>query len=244
MNSFSTVPLLCALLLLFWLYQGFRTARSGTISLNGLVLLTLWLAILGAWGVVSMKLALSGYYGGDGLLRLLPGLWVPVIPIAATALFAAMPLFRKTILAMVLRHPKAQVLAHVARVTAIGGVYKGFNGLLPASFALPVGIPDALFGLSALALVILWPKDGWTPRVLMIWNLAGIAVILPAAPLLMQMGLPGPLHVFTSLPDARTLFHYPMVLAPTLIVPLFITMNAFNVVALWVQSRATRQATR
>jgi hypothetical protein len=88
------------------------------------------------------------------------------------------------------------------RAAVIGGVVKGLNGLLPASFALPVGIPDLLFGLSALVLALLWKGEGWSARTLIARNLIGMAVIMPA-PILGQLGLPGPFHLFTSIPDAR-----------------------------------------
>jgi len=123
-------------------------------------------------------------------------------------------------------------------VTALGGVIKGFAGLLPTSFAFPVGVPDLLFGLTGVWLALAWPKGGWFARTLVIWNALGVAAILPAAPILMQMGLPGPFYIFASAPDARALFDYPMVLAPTLIVPLFVTMNAVHILVLWRQGRA------
>lgn len=117
---------------------------------------------------------------------------------------------------------------HALRIAAVGGVAKGFAGVLPASFAFPVGIPDLLFGVSTLLIGVFWPNGGLSRRTLIVWNIVGIAVILPAAPLLMQMGLPGPLYTLTSAPDARGLFEFPLVLAPTLIVPFFIFTNAVH----------------
>ena len=73
------------------------------------------------------------------------------------------------------------------------------------------------------------------------WSLAGALVIVPAAPLVAQMGLAGPLQVFTAEPSATALFVYPMVLAPTLIVPLFVLFNLLTAQALigqWFPKRS------
>ena len=56
----------------------------------------------------------------------------------------------------------------------------------------------------------------------------GALVIVPAAPILLQLGLPGPLQPFTGLPDARAVFTFPMSIAAMVGVPLFALIN------LWV----------
>ena len=65
------------------------------------------------------------------------------------------------------------------------------------------------------------------------WNAIGALVIVPSAPILIQLGLPGPLQVFTSLPDARAVFTYPMSIAPMIGVPLFVFLNLWVVWRLW-----------
>ena len=46
------------------------------------------------------------------------------------------------------------------------------------------------------------------------------------APLvLMNMGIPGPWHIIHSTPDMVSLYEYPMALAPTTAVPIFIVIN-------------------
>lgn len=239
MAAVSTLPFLCAGLALFWVWLGGRSFARGQIGAAGLFSIMLWMAALAAWGVATARLSLSGYYASAGFLALMPGLWWPLIPAFITVAFLVLPPFRSALVAVVVHHSRALVLIHVLRIAAIGGVLKGFNGLLPASFALPVGIPDFLFGLSALAIGMIWKVEGWSTRTLIAWNLLGLAVIMPA-PILMQLGLPGPFHIFTSAPDARVLFEYPMVLAPTLVVPLFIIMNAIHAAVLWTDARGKR----
>ena len=65
------------------------------------------------------------------------------------------------------------------------------------------------------------------------WNLVGALVIVPAAPILLQLGLPGPIQVFESLPDARAVFTYPMSIAPMMGVPLFVLVNLGVAWQLW-----------
>jgi len=233
MHAISTTPLLTAALLMFWIGLSLRSFNRGAISFAALLTVLIWLTSLGAWGVGTARWATNGYYDSPEFLALLPGLWWPLAPTVITAGLLALPAFRSALYTVISEHSRAFVWAQALRVAAIGGVLKGMNGLLPPSFALPVGIPDFLFGLSALGLAAFWPKGGWSPRTLIIWNLIGMAVIMPA-PVLMQMGLPGPLQLFTSAPDANALFDYPMVLAPTLIVPLFITMNGLHAAVLWL----------
>ena len=71
----------------------------------------------------------------------------------------------------------------------------------------------------------------------MVWNLIGALVIVPSAPILLQLGLPGPLQVFTSLPDARAVFTYPMSIAPMIGVPLFVLINLWVSWRLWERQR-------
>src|SRR5262249_28223988 len=65
----------------------------------------------------------------------------------------------------------------------------------------------------------------------LVWNLIGALVIVPSAPVLLQLGLPGPVQLFTGSPDARVVFTYPMSIAPMIGVPLFVLSN------LWVSWR-------
>ena len=116
--------------------------------------------------------------------------------------------------------------------------------ILRWSFVLPVGVPDLLFGSLSLLLMLSYGKTGNSRRALIGWNLLALAV-LAAAPALMQMGLPGPLYVFSTQPDARALFEFPMVLAPTLVVTLLFFMNGWHAFVLWsAGKRATAPSLR
>lgn len=244
MSNFSTTPFLAACLGGFWLVAALLVRARGHMGRIELAAVALWLGSLAVLGIANARLAISGAFQQESFFALMPGFWVPMIPFAISgALLLVLPAFRRALWAIGAHFPaRAFVLVHAMRVAAVGGVAKGFAGLLPASFTLPVGIPDLLFGASALLIGVFWPKGGLSRRALIVWNLIGIAVIVPAAPLSMQMGLPGPLYVFTSAPDARALFKYPLVLAPTLIVPLFIFTNAVHAAVLWIGMRGGRSS--
>lgn len=239
MGAHSTIPAILTVLAISLLALMVHALRKRQIGPGELAALAAWIAALAVWGAVSAWFSLNGIYDAQAFLTLIPGLWVPLVPIAITAAFALFPAFRRGLTALVHHHARFIIFVQSIRVTALGGVAKGFAGLLPASFALPVGIPDFLFGLAGAWLALAWPKGGWSTRTLVIWNALGIAAIVPAAPILMQMGLPGPFYTFSGMPDARVLFDYPMVMAPTLLVPFFVTINAVHIFVLWRQRRDT-----
>lgn len=80
----------------------------------------------------------------------------------------------------------------------------------------------------------MWRTD---QKKFLVWNVVGVLVIVPAAPIILQLGLPGPLQVFTSLPDARAVFTHPMSIAPMIGVPLFVLVNQWVAWRLWEQGR-------
>jgi len=240
--GFSTLPLLCAALLAFWFWIALTRAREQHLDAQERVALSIWIGILVVWGVATSWLALTGRYNTGAFFRLLPGLWLPLIPTVLTiAWLMVSRAFRRALYATVAHAPRAFIAIHGLRIAAAGGIYKTYHGVFPDFFGYPVGIPDFLFGLSAVVLALMYVKKGYRPTTLIVWNLLGIAVILPA-PLLLQLGLPGPLQTFTDSPDGRALFEYPMVLAPTLVVPLFITMNAIQATVVWLQIRRAGRA--
>lgn len=239
--TLSTLPFLCAALIAFWLWIAVRRTHGHRFDAAERGALIVWIGILVVWGMVTSWLALTNYYHAAAFLRLLPGLWLPLVPMALTVVWLLVsPAFRRTLYAAVNATPRAFVAIHGLRVAAVGSLYKAYHGGFPDFFAYPVGIPDFLFGLSAIVLALRY-ESSHSPIALIAWNLVGIAVILPA-PILLQLGLPGPLHMFTDMPDGRALFEFPMVLAPTVVVPLFVTMNAIQATVVWLHMRRAKVA--
>lgn len=237
MTNFSSVPVLATVLGVFWVVATTRSATRGTLQAGEFVTLILWVVAMTGWGLLSGKYAITGDYRTDAFLQSLPGFWLPFIPVGVTVVLLAVPGFRTGLFKLFVDNERAFIFAQGLRALAIGGVIKGLTGRLPPSFALPIGIPDFLFGLSALWLGVHMARRQYSEKALIVWNLAGMVVILPA-PFLMQMGMPGPLYTFTSQPDTRTLLEFPLALAPTLIVPVFITLNFIHAAVLWRRSQA------
>lgn len=241
MHSFSTLPLILAAQIAFWCWLALSMFRKGLLRATDLVVLGFWLALLCLWGFLTAQWAMDGSFRSGSFYALLPALWLPAVPIAATTLFALVSPLGRVLIAIGRENPRAFVVLQALRVAAIGGLVKAYLGLMPALFTVIVGVPDLLFGLSALFLLLGWPKDGWPARGLMVWNIMGFLIIFLAGPLLIQLGLPGPLHVITSQPDGRALLEFPMVWAPMVVVPVFMIMNAIQVIATWQDRTAAQQ---
>lgn len=237
MTNFSSVPALAAVLGATWVVLAVGTRVRGKLQRGELALLLGWVIAMAIWGYLSAGYAISGTYRSEGFLSSAPGFWLPFIPMGITVVMLLAASFRSGLFNLFANNDGAFVLLQGLRALAIGGVTKGLTGHLPPSFALPIGIPDFLFGLSALWLGLRMAKHRPSAKALIAWNLLGVAVILPA-PFLMQMGMPGPLYTFTSQPDARALLDFPLVLAPTLIVPVFITLNTIHAAVAWLRYTA------
>ncbi len=226
--NFSSVPFLFLLQIAFWLWLTRSACSYQKLTKKQAKSIVAWLVMLVAWGFVTSALAICGVYGSPSFLGLWPGFWLPLIPMLLSAgCYVFWPTFREAIQQIVAVTPAQQfVLIQALRISAIGGLYKATLGLMPSVFVYVVGIPDLLYGISALVLAANHRLKPLNPRLLGIWNLTGLAIIAMTAPLAMQMSLPGPLYIFQNLPDGQALLAFPMVLAPTLVVPFFITINA------------------
>ncbi len=226
--SFSTLPFLFALQLLFWISLTHTAHGRQQLTDKQARSILIWLAILVLWGFATSMLAIYGVYSSPPFLRSLPGFWLPLVPIILSAsLYVLSATFRDALHGIVTATPPRMfIFIQVLRITAIGGLYKATQGLMPAVFTASVGIPDFLYGVSALVLVGITRYRQISQRLLGFWHIVGIAVIVMTAPLIMQLSLPGPWYIFQSLPDGLALLEFPMVLAPTLVVPIFILINA------------------
>ncbi len=122
---------------------------------------------------------------------------------------------------------------HALRLAALGTAYKTAIGEFPVYFELLVGIPDLLFGISAIWVARKLKHGEMGERTFMWWNLIGTLIIVPSAPVLLQLGLPGPIQVFDAVPDARAVYTYPMSIAPMIGVPLFVLVNLWVAWRLW-----------
>lgn len=239
----SLTPFLLAIELGFVLVLAWRSSRVAPAS-DSMAPIYIFLSWLAAYAVATSILGARGLYVRDDLLRWLPGLWLQLITVAAcvvpVALFVGVRQGLRRIVDGTPWHWFAYF--HGLRITALGTVSKTMTGEFPAYFAILVGIPDLLFGISAFWIARRAKRGDIGARGFMIWNLIGALIIVPAAPLLLQLGLPGPLQVFTSLPDARAVFTYPMSIAPMIGVPLFVLVNLWVAWRLWERGKVEAAA--
>jgi hypothetical protein len=230
----SSIPFLIAALLGFTGWLTLRARRLESITIGQQWAVWALLAALLAWAGLSAYLALSGTYLTSAFLQWLPGLWLPLVPFAIVGLTLAASRGLRHALIEVLdvTPPLWLVLLQALRISAAGTLIKTLQGEFPYHFELGVGIPDLLFGLSALVVALAVSRNaiGWFG--LAVWNLIGFAVVSLPALLLAQMGLPGPMQIFHGPPASEALLVYPMALAPTVVVPLFLMLNLW--VAAWL----------
>ena len=197
-----------------------------------------WLTL---YGIVTSVLGYRGVYIDDELMQYLPGFWLQLITVAA----AVAPVLLIASVRDGLRHIADHIPWHwiayfqAMRIAALGTLAKTASNEFPLYFEILIGLPDLAFGISALWIARKAMRGELTARGFMIWNIIGALIIVPAAPILLQLGLPGPVQVFTSLPDARAVFTYPMSIAPMIGVPLFVLVNIGVAWRLWERSRQT-----
>ncbi|WP_299619494.1 hypothetical protein [Pelagibius sp.] len=230
----SMTPFLLAIQLGFLLVLARRSERLAPAdgSMAPVHLFVLWIA---AYGVVTSVLGAQGFYISEEMLRLYPAFWLQVVTVAVAVvpvvLFAGLRDGLRRIVDSTPLHWFAGF--HALRITALGTAAKTLQGEFPLYFEVLVGLPDLLFGLSALWVAARLKQARLGKRGFLWWNLIGALIIVPSAPILIQLGLPGPLQVFNGLPDARAVLAYPMSIAPMIVVPLFVLANLLLVWRLW-----------
>ena len=230
----TIIPLLILLQLLFIPFLAWKAKREGHI--NSTKYRATFIPVMGltVWTAIAIILGRSGLLNSDRFYQLYPALWMPVIPIAIVLVSLTLPTVRKGIRSILDLTPAHWlVLFQAGRISAIGTAYHALEGSFPLYFEIAVGIPDLCFGLSALIVGILAMQHKISSRGLIIWHFIGFLIIVPTAPLLLQLGLPGSLQIFTQPPTAEAVYTFPMSLAPIMVVPTFVI---FNLLGIWRES--------
>lgn len=195
-------------------------------------------AVLAAWALATTWIAAQGLYlAHNDRLAIVAGIVAPYLLLGALGLS---PRVRALALRFVRETPPARLArVHVLRILALGTIWKGWLGLMPAHFILPVAVPDLIVGALALVVAQRLERDSaHARRDFAVWNVAGIAVLLLAVPL-MQLSQPGPLHVVTSGPRTDEVLGFPMSIIPTLVAPLLILLHVLTLFALRAQAAST-----
>ena len=219
MQSFSLIPLLYIIQIGFFLTA---LHKKSTFKASGY-----WFVlVLTIWGSVSAGLALSGSYRSSQFLMFLPGLWLPTVPfLLVGAILLTGPTCRACIEELAHTTPAHWLIAlQCLRISAVGTLFKTFRGEFPLQVEIAVGLTDLVYGLSALFLYRHVKSGHLSSDALLIWHLTGCLIILIPGELAIMTHLPGPLLLADG-GAVGSMLEFPMVLAPSLVVPIFLLFN-------------------
>lgn len=186
------------------------------------------LAVL-AGVVLALSAAASIALGVSGAYDATVPPWMPValtVDLAVLLALSQLPAVRRALAA-----PDAvRLLArpHTVRVVGIAFLLLMAAGRLPALFAVPAGVGDIAMGVAA-PVVVRRLEAGNGRRSALIFNLMGI-VDLTVGLVLGGLTGYGVLHVH---PESRAISELPLVLIPTVGVPLFLALHILSLRRLW-----------
>jgi len=169
------------------------------------------------WTLIAIMLGIKGSH--VLLMEHIPLLWQACVPVAIVFIGLLLSRNLRSALSSIASGTPWHwlVFFQALRIGAIGGVMKGLRGEVKSGFVFWVGIPDFFFGVSALIVGWLLLRKVVGNSFLMVWNLIGAAIILLPTFLFMNYWMNEPGFTF--------IFEFPMVLAPSIVVPAFILLN-------------------
>lgn len=232
--KFSLLPFILVMqLVVIWLAAN-RTRKLDAMPAGGMTYISITILLLALWGSISSYLAYNNTYLQNWFLTSYPALWITFITPMIIMVPATLSRNIRNIIRAIIDITPLHwiILFEAARILAIGGVMKGLNAEFSPYYAMYIGIPDTLFGLSGIFLAYLVAKEKAGLSTIMLWNVIGAMIILPFGVVLLQMGLEGPWQVFKETPSITTIFEFPMALAPTLVVPTFVIINLLVIMRL------------
>jgi hypothetical protein len=213
----SVLPILIIIIFVFCIGITRRVKLNQSINAAEARSVYALLLVFFAWTLIAVVLGIKGIH--LSLMERVPLLWqscVPVVLLTIGLIISRM--LRSGLKGIVANTPwHWLVFAHALRIGALGGVMKGIKGEVTSSFVFWVGIPDLLYGFSAIIVGLLLLREAVSNRFLMVWNLIGPAIILLPTFIFMNYWMNEPGFVF--------IFEFPMVLAPSIVVPIFIFLN-------------------
>ncbi len=216
----SVLPVFVAFVLIFCLAITRRAKSNASITAGQALRVYGLLLTFFVWTLFAVVLGVQGRH--VELMAHIPLLWQSFVPVL---LWSTAFIFSST-LRSGLRGIATTTPAHwlvfvqALRIGALGGIVKGIRGEVTSSFVFWIGIPDFLFGLSAIGVGWLALRRTVGPRFLIAWNLLGFAlIILPTFV---------PMNYWMNDPGFTFIFECPMVLAPSVVVPMFISLNLLH----------------
>ncbi|RLA63840.1 MAG: hypothetical protein DRQ88_11940 [Epsilonproteobacteria bacterium] len=186
-------------------------------------------------GALFIWLGLSSYFSikGDFLrnsyyFSTLIGLMIPLLIIYFVSLWDD---FQELFKAMAFVVPFRYLVGFQAlRILSLGTIIKYYQGQLPLHFFILGSLPDFFFSLSALYLFFYYRGGGHPTKKFIQWNIIGI-IAFTGAGVSMYFSIPSLLQITDTGPNSTLIFNFPMVLAPTFTVPLFIMGNMLGILS-------------
>jgi len=222
--KFSILPVFIALIFGFCFFITFRAQKNQ--SLNTKEARSVY-ALLGAFGVWTLVSVLMGMNGQHLALReTMQLLWQANVAV----IIVVIGLFSKPLRDALSNLAHATPLhwlafVQILRIGALGAVIKYLRGDITSMFPLWVGVPDFLFGLSAILVGWLVLKERAGRLFLILWNLTGAGIIL--LPLFLLT------NYWMNEPGFSFIFEFPMILAPSIVVPILILLNFLMAWKVW-----------
>ncbi len=224
----SLVPLLVVLILAFAVFITRRAKKKQAISGAEARSVYFLVLVFAVWTAVVIALGMGDIH--VALMDQIPLLWQSGIPV--TILFINLILsrnLRRALHGIASSTPQHWLVFFQAlRIGALGGVIKGLQGQITSSYVFWIGIPDFLFGVSAVLVGWLLLREAVSRGFLVVWGLIGASLILlPTFPLM---------NYWMNEPGFVFIFEFPMVLAPGIVVPMMIF---FNLLLAWGAFQST-----
>lgn len=217
--EFSTVPLLVFAILAFLGVLVRRASWNAFIDPRQARSLYAFLAVLIAWGLASTVMGARGIHSNSSLMRGVPLLWQScVVIVVLCGFYFVSATFRGSLVGLARGTSTTWLIwVQALRIGAIGSVAKVLSGEIQSGYPLWVGIPDFFFGLSAPVVAWFFYRGSIGNRAVAAWGGLGAAIIL--------VPTFGFMPYWMSEPGFRFIFEFPMVLAPSVVVPVLVLLN-------------------
>ncbi|MEM1180677.1 MAG: hypothetical protein AAGM22_20185 [Acidobacteriota bacterium] len=229
-----TTPLIFLIQCIFVVRIGRRASRAGASA--ALVLVALYRGL----GLLVTDLALGGSFETPTFLALFPGFFLPFAAVGVGLLPLLIPRLRTGLRDIAHKTPAHEFVGiQILRVLALGTLFKTLTGQFPHHVEMAIGINDLLFGVSAVYLYRRAKEGRLHSDGLVIWHWVGFLLVAAPGEIATQAGLPGPLQVFDQAPTSEVILEWPLVLAPGLVVPIFLLLNLLGAYSARLQRAAS-----
>ena len=191
----------------------------------------IWIVVMLAWLPLATYIGRRGFFlRHSRRMSNLVGAFLVVN--LSVVIFEAVPGAKEGIIIAASTMTDSELAAiHILRLLAIGTIIKYLHRELPLHFLILGSVPDFLFAISAIAVTLMTNNGELSHGFLLAWHTIGSLVFLGAG-ISMFFTVPSPIRIFKSGIDSSIVFKYPMFLAPTFTVPLFMLAHVFALVKL------------